>query len=272
MSDVINFNIHVHTVMAEHYDSNEPHFRPENKEKVSSRLSALRAAVPGGKLLDVGCGTGFIVDLAKPHFASITGVDVTPAMMGRINTADHDVTLIETSAETLPLEDQSFDAATAYSVLDHLENPDLVLAEVARVLKPGGQFYLDLAPNYFFWEALQKVQGAALAGSEEFVAREARMVSDNAKLVEQEYGIAEQVFIDAEPGKKGGGIDPYAFQALALKNGFSKAEIHFDWFLGNGKVLHEDGAERANMVMEYLQDCLPVSRHLFKYVWFVFTK
>ena len=84
---VIDANIEVHTKMADTYESREPHFRPENQAKVLSRLTDIRKQAPGGQLLDLGCGTGFMTQLAVGLFDDIYGVDVTQAMLDRVDTS-----------------------------------------------------------------------------------------------------------------------------------------------------------------------------------------
>ena len=81
---VMRANIEVHTRMVDQYNS-EPHFRPENQAKVRKVLEELAARVGGGRLLDVGCGTGFMIHLAADLFEEIHGVDVTPAMMAKVD-------------------------------------------------------------------------------------------------------------------------------------------------------------------------------------------
>jgi hypothetical protein len=71
-SDVIRANVEVHSRMVEVYQK-EPHFRPENQARVRNILSALRRRATGGRLLDLGCGTGFIIDLARDLFDEIQG-------------------------------------------------------------------------------------------------------------------------------------------------------------------------------------------------------
>lgn len=272
MSDVIDANIAVHTALADHYSTDEPHFRPENKAKVSGRLKDLADKTGGGALLDLGCGTGFIIDLARPYFDAINGIDITPAMLKQVDTSDPKVNVQIGMVEDLPFADNSFDAASAYSFFDHLEDPRKMLAEALRVLKPSGLLYIDLVPNEFYWQALANEPFYGKTDSAPFVDREFRMVTENDKRVEQQYGIDAETFRKAEPSKLTGGVDPFAVQAMALDIGFEACDVHFDWFLGNGPVLHGDGADTAAIVHDYLTRALPVSKHLFKYVWFVLKK
>jgi ubiquinone/menaquinone biosynthesis C-methylase UbiE len=265
---VLDANLEVHTRMAERYDAEEPHFRPENQEKVRSRLKALRARVPGGRLLDVGCGTGFIIHLAVGVFDEIHGVDITPAMMQRVRTDAGNITLHQSPAETLPFPDAAFDAVTAYSFVDHVADQGALLCEVARVLKPGGTFYADLIPNRLFWQALSKLKPEGGRPYSDIVAREAEMVTANDKKVEQQFGIAANLFRRAEPGKEHGGIDPAAFRGTALRSGFSACEASFDWFLGQGAVMHGQSFADARIVEAYLRRASPLADHLFKYVYF----
>ncbi len=266
--DVLDANIDVHTRMVARYDSEEPHFRPENQEKVQRRLKALRARVPGGRLLDVGCGTGFIIHLAVGVFDEIHGVDITPAMMARVRTDAGNITLHQSPAETMPFADASFDAVTAYSFVDHVADQAALLREVARVLKPGGIFYADLIPSRLFWAALSPLKPEDDRRYSDIVTREADMVTANDKKVEQQFGIAADLFRRAEPGKEEGGIDPQAFAETALRCGFAACETSFDWFLGQGTIMHGQSFADAAVVEAYLRRVSPLADHLFKYVYF----
>lgn len=272
MSNVIEANIAVHTALADRYNSDEPHFRPENQAKVAKRLAQMSDRVGGGAMLDLGCGTGFVINLAKPFFDKIEGIDITPAMLEQVDTADPKVNVQIGRVEKLPFEENSFDAASAYSFLDHLERPEEMLSEALRVLKPGGELYIDLVPNQYYWAALAREEHYDRTASAPFVRREFLMVTENDKRVEEEYGIDADVFRAAEPSKEIGGVDPFAFQALAKDTGFADCAVNFDWFLGNAPILHDQGANQAAIVQDYLTQALPVSKHLFKYVWFVLKK
>ncbi len=105
-----------------------------------------------------------------------------------------------------------------------------------------------------------------------FVDREYEMVTANDKKVEMQYGIDAVTFRKAEPSKEIGGIEPFAFRDLATANGFVRVEINFDWFLGNAKVLHQQGVDDEQVISAYLKECLPASKSMFKYVWFVLQK
>lgn len=152
LSEVVKANVAVHTLMADSYNTNEPHFRPENQAKVRRNIEQVKQTTNGNRLLDIGCGTGFIINLAKDLFAEIHGVDITQAMLSKIDTSVGNITLHNTIAEKLPFEDGYFDVVTAYSFIHHLEDYRPVLSEVKRVLKPEGIFYIDLEPNKLFWE------------------------------------------------------------------------------------------------------------------------
>jgi ubiquinone/menaquinone biosynthesis C-methylase UbiE len=265
---VLDANVEVHTRMVERYDAEEPHFRPENQAKVRGRLEALRGRVPGGKLLDVGCGTGFIIHLAVGLFDEIHGVDITPAMMQRVKTDKGNITLHQSTAEAMPFADASFDAVTAYSFVDHVADQGALLREVARVLRPGGIFYADLVPSRLFWAALSALRPEDERAASDIVRREADMVRENDKKVERQFGIPAELFRRAEPGKEEGGVDPAAFRETALSAGFARCEVAFDWFLGQGTVMHGQSFADAATVEAYLRHVAPLADRLFKYVYF----
>lgn len=264
---VIDANIEVHTRMVARYDREEPHFRTENQEKIRTRLKLLRESVPGGRLLDVGCGTGFIIHLAADIFDEIHGVDITPAMMARVRTDRGNITLHESRAEKMPFPDASFDAVTAYSFLDHVEDLGALLSEVARVLKPGGVFYADLIPHREFWRALNGLKSTDPGSFSDIIAREAAMVTENDKKVEEQFGIEAEIFRRAEPGKEAGGIDPFELRDTALRCGFKTCETTYDWYLGQGAVMHGQSFADSAVVETYLRRSLPLTNHLFKYVY-----
>lgn len=67
-TEVIKANINVHSKMADTYEKLEPHFKTENKKKVKDVIIKLAKRFGNSRLLDIGCGPGVIISLAKDVF------------------------------------------------------------------------------------------------------------------------------------------------------------------------------------------------------------
>ena len=210
--NVLQDNIEVHTRLATEYERDEPHFRPENKAKVQGNLLRIADRVGTGRLLDVGCGTGFVIELLAGTFDEIHGIDPTRAMLDQVDVSAGNITLHEGTAESLPFADGSFDLVTAYSVFHHLADHRPALAEAARVLRPGGVLYVDLEPNRAFWGAIQEVErtyGNEAERLDEIVAREVAAVLHVEDDLFERFAIPHETFRSAEYIKSHlGGFDP----------------------------------------------------------------
>jgi ubiquinone/menaquinone biosynthesis C-methylase UbiE/DNA-binding transcriptional ArsR family regulator len=115
-------------------------------------LAALGAlADPGWTLGDLGCGTGQLTAQLAPFVARVIGVDESAAMLQAAKKRLHgfdNVDLRRGELEALPIDDRRLDAAALMLVLHHVPEPAKALAEVARVLKPGGRVLLvDMQPH-----------------------------------------------------------------------------------------------------------------------------
>lgn len=100
---------------------------------------------------DLGCGTGQIADALAPFVRRVIAVDGSDAMLDgarrRLGGLSN-VELRQGEIEALPLADASLDAATLVLVLHHLSDPVRALAEVARVIRPGGRLLVaDMLPH-----------------------------------------------------------------------------------------------------------------------------
>jgi ubiquinone/menaquinone biosynthesis C-methylase UbiE len=266
-------NIEVHSKMADSYH-NEPHFRPENQEKVRKRIIELQKKANAKNLLDVGCGTGFIINLSKDLFDELHGVDATQAMLDKVDLSSGNIILHNKLAQELPFEDESFDMASSYAFLHHLENYSDVLKEVLRVLKKGGLYYIDLDPNKDFWTAMETLE--KIENNDKYspiVQKEINSVLHTDQQVMDEFGIEPEVFNNAEYTKSIlGGIDPKELCKIAVEMGYSNATFEYDWFLGQGIIMHKHSFEEAEAIDKYLKMALPLSKHLYKYITVVLEK
>ncbi|MFZ0018681.1 MAG: metalloregulator ArsR/SmtB family transcription factor [Acetobacteraceae bacterium] len=112
--------------------------------------AALLSLVPehdAGRLLDIGTGTGRVLELLAPRISLGVGVDASRAMLALARSRLARAGLTHCSVRLadmyrLPLAENSFDVAVMQMVLHYAEEPQGVLAEVARVLRPGGRLII----------------------------------------------------------------------------------------------------------------------------------
>jgi SAM-dependent methyltransferase len=97
-----------------------------------------------GRCLEVGCGRGAFQDLVDDY----TGVDLS-AEAGRFLHKP----FLQSSATALPFPDDSFDVVWTVNVLEHIPQPEVALAELRRVVKPGGYVFLAAAWHCRDWAA-----------------------------------------------------------------------------------------------------------------------
>lgn len=114
------------------------------RERILARLT------PDSRVLDLGAGAGRVPAMNLRGLAGrVCGLDPDPRITGN---PWLDEALVGTG-EAIPYGDRSFDLVVADNVLEHLERPELVFAEVARVLGPGGRF-LAKTPNAWHYMPL----------------------------------------------------------------------------------------------------------------------
>jgi len=99
-------------------------------------------AQPGERLLDVGCGDGQLTARIGEMGANVCGVDASPAMVAAARTRG--ISADEAGAEKLPYADASFDAVFSNTALHWIREQDAMMAEVHRVLRPGGRFVAEM--------------------------------------------------------------------------------------------------------------------------------
>jgi len=113
------------------------------RRRLESHAPALRPHLrPGRTVLDCGCGAGSITaDLARVTGpGTVVGVDRSEEQLARARerTPEGAVRYVRADAAALPFPDDAFDVAFGHALLEHVPDPGRVLAEIARVVAPGG--------------------------------------------------------------------------------------------------------------------------------------
>ena len=123
-------------------------------------ILALAGDVTGRRILDAGCGAGPLFEALRDRGAIVTGFDTSPGMLAvarRRLGADADLQVADL-AEPLPFADGAFDDVVASLVLHYLEDWGPPLAELRRVLKPGGRLIVAI-DHPFAVQALELLAG-----------------------------------------------------------------------------------------------------------------
>ncbi|MDT8307805.1 MAG: class I SAM-dependent methyltransferase [Anaerolineae bacterium] len=128
-------------------------------------VSAHLHARPGMRWLDMGCGPGHLWWRERAHLAAGSKVLLTDLSSGMVAAARHNLdgagpafSFTVADSEALPLAAQQFDAVMALGLLDHLPRRAESLAEVRRVLQPGGFFYASAGGRRHLQELERAVQ------------------------------------------------------------------------------------------------------------------
>jgi SAM-dependent methyltransferase len=139
---------------------------------VAREFVAWLGVAPGGRWLDVGCGSGALTEtvLAEARPASVTGVDTSEAFVAyaAARVTDPRASFAAGDAQALDLPDAAFDAVASSLVLNFLPDPALGVAEMRRVVRPGGVvagYIWDYAGEMQlmrrFWDAAAELDPAA---------------------------------------------------------------------------------------------------------------
>ncbi len=133
------------------------------------RVMVDRLPRAGGHVLDVATGTGLVAEALLGRGFRVTGLDQSPGMLAHARARfGGRVDLVEGSADELPFADASFDHLTFTYLLRYVDDPGATVAELARVVRPGGtiamvEFGLPRRISLLPWNAWVGV-GLPLAG------------------------------------------------------------------------------------------------------------
>ena len=110
-------------------------------------IKAKQMGLTGRRVLDVGCGGGLLAEEVAHLGLLVTGVD--PSQRSLVTACKHaaqsdlSINYVAGAGELLPIANASHDIVICCDVLEHVDSPDRVIGEIARVLKPNGIFFYD---------------------------------------------------------------------------------------------------------------------------------
>lgn len=118
------------------------------RREAFTRLALLAGVRPGDRVLDVGCGTGYLTRIMAPvvgHTGRVTGLDLSSAMIGYArDRAPANCTYVQGTGEVLDLPHESFDVVVSSLAIHHLPVTarGAAVHEMFRVLRPGGRLLI----------------------------------------------------------------------------------------------------------------------------------
>ena len=128
--------------------------KPAQQKTLRNHLNVVRRhAVPGGRLLEIGCAYGYFLELIQKEYPGSMGVDVFSAGVAQARARG----LQAEEGDLLALRfDQRFDGVCLWDTIEHLPNPREVIQRSVELLKPGGYLFLTTGD---FGALLPRVQG-----------------------------------------------------------------------------------------------------------------
>jgi methionine biosynthesis protein MetW len=136
-------------VSRQFYDAKAPLYRDaENPVLLAHVLAALPA---GGRVLDLGCGSGALLGRLAGHAGHRAGVELSAAAAAEAARVADEVVNLPLDAG-LPFAAASFDVVVCADVLEHVAEPEAALATAVGLCRPGGAVVISV-PNVAYWQA-----------------------------------------------------------------------------------------------------------------------
>lgn len=118
--------------------------RAENKIRTPWVIGEIEKNIKKpANVLDIGCGAGFLTNQLALQGHKVSGIDLSdPSLeIAKKHDSTGKVHYVHANAYSLPFPDGSFDAVCAMDILEHVEQPEMLIREASRVLRPGGYFF-----------------------------------------------------------------------------------------------------------------------------------
>ena len=120
-------------------------------------ISQLLAPLKGKTVLDIGTGHGYFAIYLAQNGASVIALDMSTEMLSiakenaRSAGVEDRISFLQGNADDIPLEDSYIDAIVSVAVITHLPNPRECFEEWSRLLKKGGQLFVDFVPSFSYF-------------------------------------------------------------------------------------------------------------------------
>ena len=242
-------NQKMHDIQANYYDAANLIMLEEGADsqvRIANTVKYIAAKTTGEYLVDVGCGTGNILNFSETCFKKSLGVDVSFEMLSR--NKGRKAKLIQADINCLPLKSSFADSVSCFSVVHHLYESDFLINESYRILKPNGYFYSDNDPNKFSTELhdlnkqsaifrmLMGIYFIPLRFSKSFRER-ARLLNEFNQMLKArgDCNDFEKLSHHAEYHLQSG-LNPYEIKKRLEKAGFVDVRLYFHF---RGKELRE---------------------------------
>lgn len=133
------------------YTRENTHWWFQGRETMVFRLLLRHTPLENGGLdvLDVGCGTGLILEALRRYTKPI-GIDVAPEAVAFCRERNLD-RLVSGRGETMPFCDRSFDLVLALDIFEHVDRDDVLLDELWRICRPGGHLLITVPAYPRLW-------------------------------------------------------------------------------------------------------------------------
>jgi 2-polyprenyl-6-hydroxyphenyl methylase/3-demethylubiquinone-9 3-methyltransferase len=132
--------------VAHRFWDSEGEFKPLHRlNPLRTDFVAARVALPGARVLDVGCGGGLLSESLTRRGAQVTAIDLAPAMIetARLHAAQSGLAIDYRVADIATLGDAPFDAVCCMEMLEHVADPAGFLGLLAQRLRPGGSLFVS---------------------------------------------------------------------------------------------------------------------------------
>lgn len=134
------------------------HFWFAGRQALLERALARYVPNADSRLLDVGCGTGYVLDLLTRRGYRAVGLDMRPEGLRAYASTREPAPLVQAEATGCPLLQGTFDAVLLLDVVEHVEAPNLI-REVHRVLKPAGCALVSVPAMDWLWSYRDQAAG-----------------------------------------------------------------------------------------------------------------